>query len=527
MNMSERKRVIRDRDAAVAEYCREQCGARKIATANGRRPDAWGVPRAAGVNRDALTGTAALFASSRRPISWPRGSRRGEQTVEPASNFVGRGTKNFRDGETTIGGEVTSVTRTLGDAVLRNALPSSALVGGLDLNHSWSHHQWAVDANIARSQVSGSASAISLIQQSSARYFQRPDAVRDRLDSTRTSLEGYDTQLAFSRLTGHWVGSVALQDVAPGFETNDLGRLRDAGRRSLSLDLHYQEYTPGAHFQRYIIWPFTQQVWNYDGQLVANKYNLYLFGEWRNRWATGIEYDYYAPVADDRLTRGGPLARAPASHHFYYEVRSPSSNRVSVSSSTNMVVTEAGGQAVTMTNSVIWQARSNLRLELDPTIATTRDPAQYVTAYPDARATQTFARRTVFATLHQPMVELDGHADWVLSPRLTLQAYVQQLIVASRFSEYKALAVPGTYSFDVYGRDIGTATTNAAGETLLDADGAGPSPSTDIGQPDFSVRTTRLNAVLRWELRPGSSLVRRVATYARRHIADGRVRLLA
>ena len=40
----------------------------------------------------------------------------------------------------------------------------------------------------------------------------------------------------------------------------------------------------------------------------------------------------------------------------------------------------------------------------------------------------------------------------------------------------------------------------------LDPDGAGPRVSRQIGNPDFSSRSLRGNAVVRWEYRPGSTL---------------------
>lgn len=40
----------------------------------------------------------------------------------------------------------------------------------------------------------------------------------------------------------------------------------------------------------------------------------------------------------------------------------------------------------------------------------------------------------------------------------------------------------------------------------MDPDGPGPAPGFQIDNPDFSVRSLRGNAVLRWEYRPGSAI---------------------
>jgi hypothetical protein len=431
----------------------------------------------------------------------------GAAAVEPLTNyFVGRATRDLRAGATTIGGSLTAVDRRLDEAVYRDALTRSAYVGGVDLNHSWAQHAWALDANVAGSRLAGSAAALALTQRSSARYFQRPDGTNAHFDPARTSLLGYDQQVALTRLSGNWVGSVALQDVSPGFESNDLGLLRDAGRRSVSLDLHYQDFTPGTRFRHFIVWPFTQHQWNYDGQLVGNKFNLYLFGELLSHWRVGAEYDYYTATFDDRLTRGGPVARAPASHLYYYRVDSPARNRTSVFSTSHLTWTEAGGRILTVQSGVVYQAHSNLKFEIDPTFGVTRDPAQFLGAYDDPTATATYGRRTVFARLDQRSLGLEARTDWVVSPRLTLQAYAQELVVGSPFTDVKYLRRGGSYEFSYYGVNGAAISTAPDGRITVDADGTGPAPAFTLPRPDFTLRSTRLNAVLRWEFLPGSSL---------------------
>jgi hypothetical protein len=40
----------------------------------------------------------------------------------------------------------------------------------------------------------------------------------------------------------------------------------------------------------------------------------------------------------------------------------------------------------------------------------------------------------------------------------------------------------------------------------VDPDGGGPAPSFSLPDPDFTIRSLRGNAVLRWEYRPGSTI---------------------
>ena len=68
--------------------------------------------------------------------------------------------------------------------------------------------------------------------------------------------------------------------------------------------------------------------------------------------------------------------------------------------------------------------------------------------------------------------------DWTFTPRLSLQTYVQPFVSTALYMDYKYLAAPGTYEFV---------------------------PTTYSGNPNFTTRSLKGNAVLRWEYRPGSA----------------------
>jgi hypothetical protein len=471
------------------------------------RTDILGAAKLIGRSRNGWT-VAALdaVAGAEFARTLSTAGRPGSTRVEPLSNyFVGRLARDLRKGETTVGGLFTAVHREdspgLGDILAR-----SAYVGGLDFSHSWGNRTWGLDGYLAGSRVSGTRQSLLRVQQTSARYFQRPDSRHDQVDSSRTSLSGFDGEIALTRLAGNWVGSVTYQDVSPGYETNDAGLLLDAGRRNVSLDLHYRHFKPGKLFRNYIIWPFTDHQWNYDGQMVRNRFNFYVQAELLNRWEVGLEYDYFASVFDDRLTRGGPVVRRPPIHHFYYRVASPARGGLSFVSQAIANRGEDGSTSLSLSNGVVVQARSNVQFSINPTLTLNREQAQFVGRYDDATARNTFGARTVFARLDQRAIGLETRLDWVLTRKLTLQTYAQQLIAANQFHDYKTLVQPGGYRFAEYGKDLGTRTADPAGAITLDADGAGPAPSFTAARPDFTLRSLQLNMVFRWEFLPGSTL---------------------
>ena len=112
-------------------------------------------------------------------------------SVEPmASYFVGRVQKDYNAGNTVIGGIVTSTNRFINDDHL-NFMNSNAYTGGLDLLHQWKDKEFYLQSRLLGSYINGNENALVEMQQSSARYYQRPDDSHVQFDSTITELSGY------------------------------------------------------------------------------------------------------------------------------------------------------------------------------------------------------------------------------------------------------------------------------------------------------------------------------------------------
>jgi hypothetical protein len=95
----------------------------------------------------------------------------------------------------------------------------------------------------------------------------------------------------------------------------------------------------------------------------------------------------------------------------------------------------------------------------------------------------------------------------ILSPRMSLQMYVQPLLSVGRYASFKEAARPRTYSFLKYGIDAGTIQHDPASNTYTvdPGGGAGAAPFS-FGNPDFNFKSLRVNTVFRWEFKPGSTL---------------------
>jgi Domain of unknown function (DUF5916) len=208
-------------------------------------------------------------------------------------------------------------------------------------------------------------------------------------------------------------------------------------------------------------------------------------------------------VYDDRLTRGGPLARQPTNWDVRLTLTSDSRKTTKLTGNFTQSWTAAHEHQTKADLTLSVRPSSALHLSIGPTFLRNRTLSQYVTTVPDPAATGTFGARYVFATLDQTEVSLVTRVDWTFTPLLSLQLFLQPLISAGDFTDLKEFVAPRTYDFAVYGKDKGTATTTGAGTQIDPGDGAS---AFTVPEQDFSIRSLRANAVLRWEWRPGSTL---------------------
>jgi hypothetical protein len=134
-----------------------------------------------------------------------------------------------------------------------------------------------------------------------------------------------------------------------------------------------------------------------------------------------------------------------------------------------------------------------------------------VTTVPDSTDVAFFGNRYVFAYMKTRTISLDTRVKWRFSPNLTLQLFVQPFIASGAYSSFREFAAPRAGKKLVYGEDLGTVSRMpASGGTgapyTVDPDGAGPAAAFSIANPDFTTRSLRGSAVLRWEYRPGSTV---------------------
>jgi hypothetical protein len=214
---------------------------------------------------------------------------------------------------------------------------------------------------------------------------------------------------------------------------------------------------------------------------------------------------------DDRLTRGGPLALAEGNLRVISTVTSDRRKRISGSVSGHWQDYHSGELIRALSGSVTLRPSSSLQVIVGPKYQRVFTEGQFITSRADSLARGTFGRRYVFSDVDQTTISFDTRVNWTFTPNLSLEVFAQPYVSAGDFSNYKEFLTPREYEFLSYGEGGSTRVPGQNGGFVVDPDGAaGPAVPFTVGanpgQRDFTFRSLRGNAVLRWEYRPGSTL---------------------
>jgi hypothetical protein len=428
--------------------------------------------------------------------------------VEPLTNYaVARMQREFA-GRVGLGFITTAVNRQLDTPALQSSLTRSAYVFGTDAYVFLDHKRdWVLTGKMSGSRIDGTTDAIATEQNASQRYFQRPDAAQVHFDPTRTSLSGYAARINLNRNSGNWQVNSALWGVSPGYESNDLGFHVVGDRAGAHTVLYWRDVQPDATTRSKYFWVAKWWVWNYARELQGNGVNFNSGVTFRNYWNLNFGGGYFPRVLDDRLTRGGPSATNPSSRSLGINGGTDSRQVVSANASYNHNWNEEGGWAHNVQLSVKLKPSPRFTITAGPQWSQSRNVAQYVSTVTDPYETTTYGSRYIFGSLDQTQVSMTTRVAVVLSPTVSLQVFAQPLLAAGDYTHVKQLATPRTFDFlDYAAAGLPISYDGVTREYTIDADADGPASPFVVSDPNFNLRSLRLNAVFRWEMKPGSTL---------------------
>ena len=425
-----------------------------------------------------------------------------DEPVEPFTNYFGaRLQKDYNQGNTVIGGMLTSVNRSISNPNL-NFLHNSAYTGGIDLFHTWKDKTYFISFNAVFSRVQGSSEALLRTQTSSLRYFQRPDADHLTLGPTRTSLSGHG-----GTLVGGKTGSGHLQYIAgatwrsPGLELNDMGYLRSADTFLEFVWANYRIWEPFSIFRELSFNGNQWKGWNFGGERAFAGGNIGFNGQFKNYWtlSTGINHNAYS--LSDSALRGGPALVYPGAWGTYINVTTDSRKKIRLNVSLSTFVRKKSDSS---SNSYSFGLNFNpsnaISVMVQPVLSLNENDLQYVSQLDFG-----LDKRYVFARIEQKTFGLTLRFNLSLTPDLSIQFYGQPFVSSGHYTHFKRITFPRAAEYSDRFHVFTESELTADGFYSIDEDQDG-NIDYSFSDPNFNFLQFRSNLVIRWEYKPGSSL---------------------
>jgi hypothetical protein len=259
--------------------------------------------------------------------------------------------------------------------------------------------------------------------------------------------------------------------------------------------------------------------WSLDAWGYAHKTGSFNFDanvEFLNYYRFGGGYTFRPAVLSDTATRGGPLMVNPGEHELTFNFNSDPRQIVSFNGGGEFSDNLRGGHGRSLRVGVNARPTDGLNLNLDFEYEWSYDTRQFVTSDSDVSFTPTYGRRYFFGELYRDEFSIEAGVDWILSPNLSVRAYVRPLLSTGNFARYKQLAQSASFNFQrfnegsasVVGDDIVCAGGDLCkndGRIYVDYTGDGVA-DTDFREQNFNVSSLLGNLVVRWEYSPGSQI---------------------
>ncbi len=434
----------------------------------------------------------------------------GDQLVEPAGHHgMARLVRDFRDGRSAVGVISTWTARDRSGAAALD-LHDRAYTGGIDARHRFGDDRFMFQGYLLGSTVRGSAEAVARTQRSPARYFQRPDAGHTEFDPGRTSLGGWAASALFGKLAGgFWRFAGGGMARSPGFDSNDLGFMRETDFVSPFVWVAYQHYQPTEHLRS---WSVNFNAWtpySLGGEAFQKGANVNGNVTFKNFWGAYAGAMRESSGLSNASLRGGPMLRRDPSWGGWFGMWTDSRKALQVEAGGNWGVNpDTDSHRFGADGNLRWRPSSRATISAGPFVNWTDEGVQWVGRFPvagdsDLADTGLEANDYLFGRLNQTTAGLTARADWTFSPTLSLQLYAQPFVSAGRYDDFRRVEEPRAERFADRFAPVGTR-ADGEGSLLADIDGDGSEEA--FRRPDFSFKQLRSNAVLRWEYRPGSTL---------------------
>ncbi len=378
-------------------------------------------------------------------------------------------------------------------------------MGGVD-GHVFldARRDWVLSGGVAGSSLHGTEGAIARVQVASQRYLQRPTP-RTWDDPTRTSLSGRTGNINLNRNRGNVTVNAAMWGMSPGFESNDAGFMTQADRGGGHGQVLFRKLTPDRFTRTRQLVVAKWWTWNWGGDSQGDGVQAVTNLQFLNYWRYNLTLGWSKDTWDDRLTRGGPTTIRPGIMSVNTSVVSDTRKRFFLTLTGAVSERNFNGFSRTFSSAITYQPSDAVSVSMGPQVLRSQSQAQYL-----SRSSIPCRRRPTAPVClrgsRADRMSMPTRLNITLSPRLGLQVYMQPLVSVGDYGASR--------SSRVHARTT-SPNTDATWAPLRRCPAHRSSKSTRtppagrsfrISQPDFNIKSLRVNAVGRWEFRPGSTL---------------------
>lgn len=400
--------------------------------------------------------------------------------VEPLTNyFVGRIEQDLDSGNMIVGAMLTATNRKIDEHQFR-VLADEAYTGGANFSKYWKDKSFFVTARAFYSHSGGSTEAIVRLQQSSARYYQRPDAHHVELDTTRTSLDGYGASVNGGKVSGHFNFMYFSSISSPGLELNDIGFKPTSDFVMNGFWMAYRDWRPKGIMNEYQINGDIFTINNFSGERLGTgiEQNGYIIFKNYSQIYEGFNCQFNQ--LSTTLLRGGPAIKLPADFNYWVGLSSDSRKKFQVEINLNgRQAAENSAHSVAYALYLTYKPNNRLSLSLNPQYAMLTDGQQYVRTVDDAVPSY------ILSTIRQHIASMSVRVNYGITPDMSLQWYALPYLFSGDYSDFKTVVNPRADRFEDRFRKL---------------------EQYPYDNPDFHFLQFRSNLVYRWEYRPGSVL---------------------
>lgn len=422
-----------------------------------------------------------------------------EIEVAPLSNYLaGRLKRDFKEGNTVVGGVFGMVNRISPDSTSSQLLPSRALSGGLDFLHHWKNRNYYLEMKTIASQLHGTPEAILTKQLAHIHRFQRPDADYLELDSLQENLSGHGGLIRAGKKGGKWNFHFQGQYRSPGLNLNDMGYIKQSDFIGQRLDASYEMNEPGKWIRNYTLKMYQEALWSFGGENTRNQLGFSFLLRNNKLWSFSLLGEFDFSSLDIRELRGGPALRNNRILKAGLSVGTNSSKDFYIDG--GYLRTQygiEGSHADYLHTSVVWYPLKRLKFSGMVFLNPQSYHQQYVTAIPGITSTE-----YIVGHIDRVTTSMTFRGELFVTPELSIQYYGSPYYSVGDYDSFRRVNTASAKDMDERFAALDLTYDEVQNSYSFESN----SETFQFTNPDFNFMQFRSNLVFRWEYKLGSTL---------------------